>query len=410
MVQLVAQRPTTERKNNLSSLTQFQFKSALPVQALEDNRVRTDSITRPLIQTKSSKQVELSDSSTSVTQLLIDGAGFQATLDEASPLFEAIEAKLDAYQLLGDDERAKKQMLLANLETKIYGFLEANHDFADKAALYELMNNVQREHQRVIRAVVNAGESPEWMNLGEDKPAEFDQLWADIVGGAGNLSVSGQDVIAGMIGQNAEAIAGFQDEMFSALARLISQPKGMQLVQNIMNHSVPVTIIPKTNAANVVMAQINGEDPTISPGVAAPVPAGMGPADLLEASRLSSQNLTNTGAVNVQHTDAAMRPTGAQTFVAVRPGLRDSNVISYDANGDEIASPVFVMLGHELQHAEHNIKGQNTRAIKQLGDKNSDYPNLEELDTIELAETSENAIREEHLLEQRIGHAGGLRL
>ena len=79
--------------------------------------------------------------------------------------------------------------------------------------------------------------------------------------------------------------------------------------------------------------------------------------------------------------------------------LRDSDIKVFNKAGKEILSPTFITLGHELQHAEHNIKGHNTGHI---GSLDENYPNLEEWLTIR----SENQLREEHVLEKRYGHEG----
>lgn len=66
---------------------------------------------------------------------------------------------------------------------------------------------------------------------------------------------------------------------------------------------------------------------------------------------------------------------------------------------------MFVVLAHELEHVQHVVKGQWATHVINLGPKASFYPHLEELETIEQSDTGENAIRAEHMIEVRFGHA-----
>jgi hypothetical protein len=92
---------------------------------------------------------------------------------------------------------------------------------------------------------------------------------------------------------------------------------------------------------------------------------------------------------------------GSGAAILVDPELRDDTTLVYDADGNEIADPLFIILGHELIHARHATLGM----IDLGGIVDPDYPNVEEWLTI--ADTwniSENQIREEHGLPARDGH------
>lgn len=347
--------------------------------------------------------------SASPMQLLRSKASFEQMMGANADAFAHIATKLEQYAALPANNRTGKQNMLANIETKIYQWLAANHDSKDEKAMHVLMNDVQAEHVAVIRAVEANNETPQWMS-DEAQPADYAQLWADLVAGRGSLTFTDQDHAAMLIYGRAATVANFRAEMLSAFARIMSMPKGLTLIRNLMAHPLPTLVIPKTEAAHKIMQAVGGnDDHKESPGIASSFPRSMTPRDVKDALALSSQNVNQHGGITNGHLGAGGLPIGSRAIVALDPGLQDGRYDMLNKDGKPIPCPIFVMLAHELQHAEHIVKGQNTRHVKQLGpDYNPFYPNMEELDTIERDPTSENAIREEHFIETRKGHAAQL--
>ena len=175
---------------------------ALAQQSLQDqinasDRVRQTGIyqraqqERPMAQTWANDQSMLTQApspslpSASPMQLLRSKASFEQMMGANADAFAHIATKLEQYAALPANNRTGKQNILANIETKIYQWLAANHDSKDEKAMHVLMNDVQAEHVAVIRAVEANNETPQWMS-DEAQPADYAQLWADLVAGRGS--------------------------------------------------------------------------------------------------------------------------------------------------------------------------------------------------------------------------------
>lgn len=104
----------------------------------------------------------------------------------------------------------------------------------------------------------------------------------------------------------------------------------------------------------------------------------------------------------------AGKPTGSVIFL--HPNLSDTTSIGRDAQGKlTVKHPAFIILGHELVHANHLKLGQNKSHIKLKTDDKQQLPDREEVNT-QLGPSpggvTENDLRREHNLPLRSGLRG----
>lgn len=96
----------------------------------------------------------------------------------------------------------------------------------------------------------------------------------------------------------------------------------------------------------------------------------------------------------------AANGTGASSVVYIDPALSDRSIRAYDRNSREIATPVFLILGHELIHAANNAAGTRDTTAR-----TDNYNDNEEFNTIAgTSGVTENTLRRSYGLGQRDGH------
>ncbi|MBE9129621.1 MULTISPECIES: eCIS core domain-containing protein [unclassified Coleofasciculus] len=193
----------------------------------------------------------------------------------------------------------------------------------------------------------------------ESEFADLQNTWDALQSGSGNIKISEADSAGNDYG-------GFQDKILEQFGKLLSRPTGRLLVIDLVNASQTVTIRPST-------AQIYG-----------------------------GAHAIRGGAGTLENADGTPG-TGGTTTIEIDPNLGDDDVVVYDAAGNEIPLPIFITLGHELIHAQHNAAGQNRR---NLPASDAAYSNKEEEETIATGSLTENDLRNEHNLDERHGHAG----
>lgn|GEM_PF-1562338 len=189
--------------------------------------------------------------------------------------------------------------------------------------------------------------------------SEFKKLqeaYDSIRNGSGDLIISETD-------NKGVEHGGFKRKTLDQIGLLMSKPMGRKLVLGILAGGKKVTI-----------------QPTPSPQIAV---ATRGEGSLANAD----------GTAN----------TGGTTTIQIDDNLTDDKVVAFDKAGKEIASPVFIILGHELIHARHNQAGLNQRNSKP---KDAAFGNREEEMTIADGDLTENGLRSEHGIELRHGHSG----
>ena len=193
--------------------------------------------------------------------------------------------------------------------------------------------------------------------------SNFDTLkghWDAIKAGSGNIKIGETD-------PDGNAVSGFKTSILEKLGKLMSKPTGRAVVVEIMDGSKTTTIKP-AKAGRIAYAR-RGEG--------------------------SLQNADGTAGA------------GGDSTIFIDPTLEDDTVVAFDKDGNELDSPVFLILGHELIHATHNAAGTNRRSESPT---EAAYGNKEEEETINTGEQTENMIRAEHGVEgPRHGHRGAMR-
>jgi len=191
--------------------------------------------------------------------------------------------------------------------------------------------------------------------------AILQEVWSKLQSGSGNLVISEKD-------EKGKSHAGFKSNILNQLVKLISQPTGRSVVINLMSGSkLKVTIRPTAG-------KLYGGGNAIR----------VGGDDALEKADGKAGK-------------------GSGTIIQIDPSLTDDDVKVHDAEGKNISDPVFIILGHEMIHAQHNRVGRNKRSQKA---KSKKYTNLEEEQTVATGPTTENDLRSEHGLKARKGSGG----
>ncbi|MGB1251676.1 MAG: M91 family zinc metallopeptidase [Candidatus Promineifilaceae bacterium] len=190
--------------------------------------------------------------------------------------------------------------------------------------------------------------------------AKIEKTWGILQGGSGNIQIAEKDV-------NGASHTGFKKQVLAYLGMLMSRPIGRALIMRLVNdESEQITIRPSAtrkiadaspDAANVKDAFIK-EDGTSGPGT--------------------------------------------DSIVEIDPDLKDDSVIVFDKDGDFMDAPVFLILGHELIHAENQMQGDDQVAIPA---SDPAYTDAEEEAAIAGTTVSENMLRAEHGYAARFGHA-----
>lgn len=187
---------------------------------------------------------------------------------------------------------------------------------------------------------------------------EFETLYNEIAAGSTSLKISEH---SGTVNGDAAdtKYPGFQDKVLKALKRLMTTPSGRTLLKALAEGGYKVTIRP------------------------------------------SAHGLATTGRNNDAN---AKNGKGTGSTIYFDPHFGDRTIKVFDKDGNELATPFFLALGHELIHAFHNEKGTNAR---DQVPSNAAWDNKEEENTINGAKgVTENKLRKEHGLGKRFGHGG----
>jgi hypothetical protein len=191
--------------------------------------------------------------------------------------------------------------------------------------------------------------------------ALLEDVWTTLESGSGNLIVTGKD-------KNGKNHAGFKNNMLTQCGKLLSQPTGRSVIVNLTAGATnKVTVRPTT-------AKLYGGGQAI-----------------------------RTGGADALEKPGGQAGSGSGTIIEIDPTLKDEDIKVNDKDGNEISDPVFIILGHEMIHAQHNRAGRNRR---EQAATSGDYSNKEEEQTVATGPTTEKDLRSEHGLKARHGSAG----
>ncbi|MGH9038607.1 MAG: eCIS core domain-containing protein [Acidimicrobiia bacterium] len=306
-----------------------------------------------------------------VVQRLVSTARFQTVTASPTraqhPLLPTLDGLLTSYAAASGDPIPKRFKRLDRIEHAIYGYFDAapakgNND-PFKSKLYWLLDQVQREHQ-TLTALNTTGGGAVWTS---DSPnatetGEVASTWGLLQSGQGRAIIN--NIYSSAI--HFENHPEYKKDMLAAFARLLSRPAGRQVVFDAVG-KVAANAPPSIQLGPQRRSQID-----------AGVPAETAPTD--DQAKAAWDSLGRTWTPG----------TGAESSMKM-DALSDTEWRVYDANQNEILAPAFIVLGHELIHATHNLTGTNRKAKAYAGPK-ANWWNAEEKQTIQ----QENQIRAEH--------------
>ena len=191
----------------------------------------------------------------------------------------------------------------------------------------------------------------------ESSFSKVEKTWETLKGGSGNIQIAEKDV-------NGGSHAGFKKQVIEYFGMLMSRPIGRALIMRLMNEETEqITVRPSATRKVAEATPANDQDAFI------------------KADGTSS--------------------SGTDSIIEIDPDLKDDSVIVYDKEGNPIGAPVFLILGHELIHAENHLQGDGQFGIPASDDA---YSDAEEEAAIAGTTVSENMLRAEHGYAERFGH------
>lgn len=242
--------------------------------------------------------------------------------------------------------------------------------------LKALLDGIQKRHLSYVEILRNSRLRPFAADVGHDNPAALHDLsgtWSKVVNGQGIKTSTkpgpfGED-------RNPAAVKGFDTQMLSAHARLLSRRHGRALVSDLASTPAPtaVSVVPY----HPEQIELMGGNTTVG-----------------------AEALANSP--NALARGAKQPNTGSSSLVAVPHNLKDSE----GAAAGESVSPAFLVYGHELIHAQHNKHGVNVRSIDNEEKATVSGTPASELLHKEkgLPVTTEEMLRDEHNLPRRGGY------
>lgn len=184
--------------------------------------------------------------------------------------------------------------------------------------------------------------------------AHYEALYSQIAGGSTQLKIF--ETSGSSHGHSNTSYPGFKDRVLRMIKRLLTVHPGRQLISGIANGGSEVWIRPSEREYI---------------------------ATTYSDSSTDDRNGTGTGSI-----------------VYMDPTLNNSSIQAYDARSNTIASPVYLILGHELIHARHNQLGTRDTTARTDG-----YDDNEEYNAIAGGPgVTENQLRRSYGLGQRDGH------
>ena len=279
------------------------------------------------------------------------------------------------------------------MEHQAYNYLKVNKSQArnpgtEKRVIHELLDDIQEAHTETVE-YIHANNLrlyiPDRAGMTQQQSTNLDNNWDAIRNGTGTITI---DSLARSYGPGTSNVnlPDFAKNNRAMFARIMSRPNGRQLVGELLDNSdgnnIPIDIRayhPDLVNMGVVGAEANPYD-----------------NNALARIRGASKKFRRRG-------------TGSGSLVGMQDGLQDSINVNQDASGDDLPSPAFILVAHELIHALHNKQGNNRRNVKSqkynAGAIHHGWTNQEEHTTIDMGQgITENDLREEHNLGRRHGH------
>jgi len=287
----------------------------------------------------------------------------------------AYKAQLQALQTgisniqLADDQHADEKGNHSNLdalrtaEKLLYNFQGKFMGAADDPAFKQLQDSIQSKYEDHYEQIKEKG----WkfhagvdLNQTDAEKAQTgvsdeaaNTLWQNIVQGKGNFSLSDmQEVHKPGDGGRLEStqVGGFGKTARGHIGRLLSTRTGLDLISELSGAEQSSTLMPVRK--NVSSSQ----------SVAY---AGPGAVPMVDSKGISTDS-PHQGGFMPSATDKTrtVRGTGLQSQARISALDRDSSVRAVRTDGTQVLNPQFVLAGHEMMHALHNVKGINGKFRK----------------------------------------------
>jgi hypothetical protein len=293
-------------------------------------------------------------------------------------------------QLDGKAKRKQLEKKFTELERKAYEWSDrrAKEHLPPSPGALALLDSIQAAHKAVIDQVVANNEElplPDGIDAEEARKAQDD--WRHLVAADGNIKIDENRYNPADDTQVTETVAGYKSELLAHMARLLAIPSGRNMINQLMNN-------PGNDPDKVVM---------IRPQTASEKQKSGFDGTATGVNEYGGEQPKDTS--SLQNVKESERGKGVGSKVTMPQGMGDSSVVAYDEDGNLIVSPAFLVLGHELIHAKHNLTGRNRNAVPMSEEKAKVWKNPEEKHTIKDGKTTEQTMRNEvGLTRKRFGH------
>ncbi|MFE7432084.1 M91 family zinc metallopeptidase [Streptomyces tendae] len=247
-------------------------------------------------------------------------------------------------------------------------------------ALKALLDEIQERHVEYVGILRRFRLRPVGADIGPQDAeglAQLSDTWSRVVDGQGIKTSS----TPGAFGEDRtpRALPGFQDQMLSHHARLISRERGRNLVGSLTAGNA---------GADEAMVSVQPYHPE-------------------QIELMGGNSLVGAEAGVNRLEGLASAPdtpgTGSTSIVAVPHNLRDSE----GAQENEAVSPAFLVYGHELIHAQHTMHGINVRNVgneEEATVTGNDEASAALHRQRRVPVTTEEMLRDEHDLPRRGGY------
>jgi hypothetical protein len=297
---------------------------------------------------------------------------------EALAGLEAIEKQIEKNGgRLNDELAQKKSQALADLEKQLHLWQDrrAQEMLPPSAEAVALGDHLQTVHEQLIKDVIAgplALPLPDEDKLSPEEKLQARATWNNLRAGTlgpGSRLSAPLPAVDGKHIKNAGEAEQFQLETMTNFARLLGLPAGRDLLNKLNAGDKTVTVAPDEEAA-------------CSRGV------GALPTDT--SSKESA--LSSSGG-------------GGHSTVKMPLGFKASSSAMNTKDGIPLYNPTSLIMGHELVHALHNSRGVNLRNVTKPIGFDPLWNNMEEWETINRGEESEQVLRDQYNLPaERFGH------
>lgn len=334
------------------------------------------------------------DSATTVQRVPTDDPEIQPIVDAVRELLGTArsliaEAGAMRFRFWGKERQQKHcddlGVSLDTAEHMVYGQFRADGPTGRQTnprttALKALLDEIQEQHVKYVGILRRFTLRPVGTDIGPQDAkglAQLSDTWSRVVGGQGIKTSStprafGED-------RAPKALPGFEDQMLSHHARLISRERGRNLVHSLTAGDA---------GADEAMVSVLPYHPE-------------------QIEMMGGNSLVGAEAGINSPEGLASAPNapgrGSTSFVAVPHNMRDSE----GAQDNEAVSPAFLVYGHELIHAQHTMHGINVRNVgneEEATVTGNDEASAALHRQRQVPVTTEEMLRDEHGLPRRGGY------